>query len=195
VVSTVQIPPPPRRDPNEGVVYLWIVLFPEEASCVCFSFRKRLSRKINNVLVFPFAFHITVEQPFKPLWSCLLLHVREPSQASFALCFKLLLMSLLPASGEFVWEFPFPRHLSLSGSYLLDLSSLADPTGSHATAGLAVRVTGTHKPLHHIKVEIPMEGIPQYTEIKCHVVLNTNVILCVLHFLLTLVAIFRSVNS
>jgi len=26
---------------------------------------------------------------------------------------------------------------------------LGDPAGSNATAGLALRVTGTHKPLHH----------------------------------------------
>jgi hypothetical protein len=32
---------------------------------------------------------------------------------------------------------------------------LGDPTGSNATAGLALRVTGTHKPLYHGKVKIP----------------------------------------
>jgi hypothetical protein len=64
-------------------------------------FGKRLSRKSNNVVVLPFAFHITVQQPFKPLWSCLLLYDLEPSQASFALCFKSLLMMLCPASEEF----------------------------------------------------------------------------------------------
>jgi hypothetical protein len=35
---------------------------------------------------------------------------------------------------------------------------LGDPAGSNATAGLALRVTGTHKPLHHDKVEIPSGG-------------------------------------
>jgi hypothetical protein len=50
------------------------------------------------VVVFPFAFHIAVQQPFKPLWSRLLLYELEPSRASFALCFKSLLMTLLPAS-------------------------------------------------------------------------------------------------
>jgi hypothetical protein len=58
-----------------------------------------------------------------------------------------LLMSLLPASGEFLFGFPSPRHFSSSGSYPFDLSGLGGPTGSNATAGLAVRVTGTHKPL------------------------------------------------
>jgi len=29
---------------------------------------------------------------------------------------------------------------------------VGDPAGSNATAGLALRVTGTHKPLHHAKV-------------------------------------------
>jgi hypothetical protein len=46
-----------------------------------------------------------------------------------------------------------PRHLSSPGSYALYLSSLGDPTGSSATADLSLRVTGTHKPLHHDKME------------------------------------------
>jgi len=32
---------------------------------------------------------------------------------------------------------------------------LGDPAGSKATAGIALRVTGIHKPLHHDKVQIP----------------------------------------
>jgi hypothetical protein len=32
---------------------------------------------------------------------------------------------------------------------------VGDPAGSNATAGLALRFTGTHWPLHHDKVEIP----------------------------------------
>jgi hypothetical protein len=68
-------------------------------------------------------------------------------------------MSLLSASGEFLLNFPSPRHLSSSGSYPLDLSSLGYPNGSNATAGLALRVTGTHKPLYHGKVEIPRKGM------------------------------------
>ena len=76
---------------------------PEEASRIYYIsvFGKRLSRKSNNVVVFPFASHIAVQQPFKPLWSCLSLYDLEPSQASFALRFKLLLMMLRPASEEF----------------------------------------------------------------------------------------------
>ena len=90
----------PPGDPIEGVVYLWIVLSPEEASHIyeISVFGKRLSRKSNNVVVFPFAFHIIVQQPFKPFWSRLLLYDHEPSRTSFALCFKLLLMMLLLAS-------------------------------------------------------------------------------------------------
>jgi hypothetical protein len=42
----------------------------------------------------------------------------------------------------------------LSGSYPLDLLGLGDAAGNNATAGLALRVTGTHKPHHHDKVEI-----------------------------------------
>jgi hypothetical protein len=56
-------------------------------------FGKRLSRKNDNVVAFPFAFHIAVQQPFNPLWSRLLLYELEPSRASFALCFKSLLMT------------------------------------------------------------------------------------------------------
>ena len=64
-------------------------------------FGNRLSRKSNNVVVFLFAFHIAVQQPFKPLWSRLLLYDLEPSQASFVLHFKSLLMTLRPGSEEF----------------------------------------------------------------------------------------------
>jgi len=39
---------------------------------------------------------------------------------------------------------------------------VGDPAGSNATAGLALRVTGTHKPLHHDKVEIPPRGEINY---------------------------------
>jgi hypothetical protein len=128
-------------------------LSPEEASRIYISvFGKRLSRKSNNVVVFPFAFHIAVQQPFKQLWPHLLLYDLKPSRASFALHFKLLLMTLLPASEEFLSKFPCSRYLSLSGSYPLDLSSLGDSADSKATAGVALRVFGTHKPLHHDKV-------------------------------------------
>jgi hypothetical protein len=156
-VSPLETLPP--GDPNGGVVYLWIVLFPEEAFSICLCFWKRLSRKSKNVVVFPFAFHIAVQQPFRPLWSHLLLHDHEPSQASFALWFKSLLTSLLLASGKFLLDFPSPRHLSSSGSYPLNLSGLGDPTGSNATAGLALRITATHKPLYYSKVQIPMKWV------------------------------------
>ena len=126
---------------------------------MCFSvFGKRLSRNSNNVVALPFAFHIAVQQPFKPLWSRLLLYDLEPSQASFTLRFKSLLMTLLLASEEFLLKFPSTRYLSSSGSYPLDLSGVGDPAGSNATADLALRVTGTHKPLHHDKAEIPSGG-------------------------------------
>jgi hypothetical protein len=61
-------------------------------------------------------------------------------------------MTLLPASEEFLSKFLSSRYLSSSGSYLFDLFGLGDPAGSNATAGLALRVNGTHKPLHHDKV-------------------------------------------
>jgi hypothetical protein len=71
-------------------------------------------------------------------------------------------MTLLPASEEFLSKFLSSRYLSSSGSYPLDLSGVGDPAGSNATAGLALRVTGTHKTLHHDKVEIPPGGCEDY---------------------------------
>jgi hypothetical protein len=108
----------------------------------------------------PFALHIAAQQPFRPFRSRLRLHYHEPSRTSFALCFKSLLMSLLPTSGEFLLGFPSPRCLSSSGSLLI--SSLGAHTGSCGTTSLAVRVTGTHKPLHHWRVEIPMDEYHTY---------------------------------
>jgi hypothetical protein len=126
---------------------------------MCISvFGKRLSRKGNTVVVYPFVFHKAEQQPFNALWSRLLLYDLEPSQTSFALRFKSLLMTLLPASEGFLSKFFSSRYLSSSGSYPLDLSGLGNPAGSHATAGLAHCVTGIPKPLHHDKVEIPSEG-------------------------------------
>jgi len=43
-------------------------------------------------------------------------------------------------------------YLSSSGSYPLHLSGLGDPAGSKTAAGVALRVTGIHKPLQHDKV-------------------------------------------
>jgi hypothetical protein len=57
--------------------------------------------KSNNVRVFPFAFYVALQQLFKPFWSRQLLYDLEPSQASFALHLKTLLMSMCPASEEF----------------------------------------------------------------------------------------------
>jgi hypothetical protein len=102
----------------------------------------RLSRNSDNVVVFPFAFYIAIQQPFKPLWSRLLLYELEPSRAAFALCFKSLLMSLLPASDlVYLWRLPFEH------------SSKGGPASSYATAGIAPRVTCALKPPHHDKVE------------------------------------------
>jgi hypothetical protein len=54
--------PPPPIDPTGGIVYLRIILSPEEAFRIydISVFGKRLSRKSDNVVVFPFAFHIAV---------------------------------------------------------------------------------------------------------------------------------------
>jgi hypothetical protein len=69
-----------------------------------------------------------------------------------------LLMTLLPASEEFLSKFPSSRYLSSSGSFPLDVSGVGDPAGNNATACLELRVSGIHKPLHHDKVEIPSGG-------------------------------------
>jgi len=100
----------------------------------------------DNVVVFPFAYHIAVQQPFKPLWSRLLLYELETSRASLALCFKPLMMTPLLASilvSLFVGRLPF------------DLSSKGGSSSSYATAGIALRVTGALEPPHHDKVEPP----------------------------------------
>jgi hypothetical protein len=47
----------------------------------------------------------------------------------------------------FVWLLP------------LDLPGMGDPTSSYATAGIALRVSGTLKPHHHNKVETPSVGM------------------------------------
>jgi hypothetical protein len=49
------------------------------------------------------------------------------------------------------------RYLSSSGFYPLEISSLGDPVGSNVAIGLALRVTGTHMPLHPDNVEVPSE--------------------------------------
>jgi hypothetical protein len=164
--------PPSPADPIEWVVYLRTIFSPEEASRIydISVLGKRLPRKSDNVLVLPFAFHIAVQQPFKPLWSRLLLYELEPSRASLALCFKALLMTLLPASvlvSHFVWRQHF------------ELSSKGGPTSSYATAGIALRVTGVLKTAHHDKVEPPTRrtGLPlthKFCLVTCIVVLAGN---------------------
>jgi hypothetical protein len=68
----------------------------------------RLPKKCNNVVAFPFVLHTAVQQPFKTLWSRLLIYDHEPSRVSFSLGFKSLLMWLIAASKEFVSDFPSP---------------------------------------------------------------------------------------
>jgi hypothetical protein len=119
-------------------------------------FGKRLCRKSNTVILFPFVFRVAVQQPFKPLWSGLLLHDHGPPRALFAVYWKSLMMSLLPASEVLILECPSSGHLSSSGP-CCHLYVLRDTIGSNAAAGLALTVTGTHKPFQHGKVDIPLE--------------------------------------
>ncbi|PNF24478.1 hypothetical protein B7P43_G06318 [Cryptotermes secundus] len=138
------------QSPPKQFFHLMRSLSPEETSRMrgISVFGKRLSRKTDNVVVFPFAFHIAVQQPFKSLWSRLLLYELEPSRASFALCFR----SLLPALVFRFWC------LSSSDAYPFDLSSKGGPASSYATAGIALRVLGILKPPHHDEVETPTRG-------------------------------------
>jgi len=53
---------------------------------------------------------------------------------------------------------PSLRHLSSSGCCPLYLYGLGNPTSSSTAAGLALGVTGIHKPLCYGKVEITLEG-------------------------------------
>jgi len=92
----------PHGDPKGVVIYLRIVLSPEKASRIYISvFGKRLSRKSNNGVVFPFAFHIAVQQPLNhPGHACcctILNHLKR---------FESLLMTLRPASEEFYRSSP-----------------------------------------------------------------------------------------
>ena len=64
-------------------------------------------------------------------------------------------MSLLLALVEFLSEFPSSGHFSSSGFCPLDLSGLGDPPGRIATAGLSLKVTGTHEQFYHVKVVKP----------------------------------------
>jgi len=51
------------------------------------------------------------------------------------------MLSLFLAIEEFLMALPSPTHLSLSGSYSLDLSGLGDPTDSNSSTGLALRIS------------------------------------------------------
>jgi hypothetical protein len=83
-------------------------------------FGERLSRKnINNVVVFPFAFHIALQQPLRPLWSRLLLCDHEPSQPSTVLCFMSLLMSSTEVKNGGVIP-PFPHISSWHSAQLIN---------------------------------------------------------------------------
>jgi len=59
-------------------------------------------------------------------------------------------------------ELPSPRHLSLSGSYPLDLSGLGDPTDSNSSAGLAFRVKWNSQ------TPPPQYGGDTLSHILCH---------------------------
>jgi hypothetical protein len=117
-------------------------------------FGNRLSSKSNNVAVCPFDFHIAVQQPSNHL----VMPVAVPvSTISSIFCSVLQVTSNVAASVITGIRIAVPVSLApLFGSHSLDLSGLGDPTGSNATASLALRVTGTHKQPHHGKVEIPL---------------------------------------
>jgi len=118
---------------------------------MCISvFGKRLSRKGNNVVVFSICFP---HRSTAAIQTTLVTPVAIRSWTiSSIICTALQVVTGDAASGTrgiFIKVPFFQVSLSSSGSYPLDPSGLGDPAGSNATAGLGLRVTGTHKPLHH----------------------------------------------
>jgi len=65
--------------------------------------------------------------------------ITNHTSSIIALCCTSLLMSLLLASEESVFELASPRQLFSPSSYPLDLSGLGNPTGSNTSAGLAIK--------------------------------------------------------
>ena len=138
----------PLRDPIEGVVYLQIVLSPEEASRICeiSVFGKRLSRKSDNVVVFHFlstSWYNSRSNHSGHAYCCMIMdhlehHLLCVSSHYWWCCFRHQFWLSL-----FVWHLPF------------DLSSKGGPASSYTTTGIALRVTGVLKPPHHDKVETP----------------------------------------
>jgi hypothetical protein len=118
---------------------------------------KRLSRKINTVVLFPFVFHIAVQQLFKQLWSLPMLYDHEPSPATSVLCFKV--STGFVASGQR----NLYRSSLLLGTLLRPVLTIQicvaweKATVSKATADLALRITEIHKLLHHGKLEIQLD--------------------------------------
>jgi hypothetical protein len=45
-----------------------------------------------------------------------------------------------------------------SWNLTLDLSGLGDPASSHVATGIALEITGSHKPQYHSEVETPLGG-------------------------------------
>jgi hypothetical protein len=100
-----------------------------------------------------------------------------------------------------------PKHLPSSSSYPLDLSGLGGTTGSNATAGFALRVTGTHKLLHNCMMDLQVECLEHSTfqktktnlrkTIRVFIILITTVILkiiCPLFSLRKYVENFHSIH-
>jgi hypothetical protein len=67
-------------------------------------------------------------------------------------------MSLLPASGEFVSEFPSPEVI-LSFPLNLDFTGLGGPTRSLRSAGIALGIMGNTRLCHHVEVTSLLEGL------------------------------------
>jgi hypothetical protein len=89
-------------------------------------------------------------------------------------------LTSLPILSERLSNFPSSRYLSSSGSNPLDLSCVGGVAGSNATADLVLRVTETHKPLYHDKVEIPTGGQSTYNP-KTYIV-HYSVFVCFVLF-------------
>jgi len=111
----------------------------------------------NKAVISPIALPVAVLQSFKPLW---LIPVAIPSGNIL----NLICAVLHVATDMLLWhQRNLCRNLHQLGTLLrlvptlLICPVLGKPAGSNAAAGLAVRVTGTHMPIHYGKVEIESE--------------------------------------
>ena len=135
-----------------GVVYLRIVLFVEETPSIPLCFWKQTVQEKQQCGSFSVCFpHRSTAAVQTTLVTPVVRHSWTISRIICSESFK----SLLPVSEESLPSSLFPGP-SLHLVSTPDLSGLGEPPGSSATAGLALTVMGTRKPLHYGNMEIPL---------------------------------------